>query len=241
MPRNPNWTRDELILALDLYFKYAPAIPDRDHPEVVELSKLLNNLPIHAGAEANEDFRNPNGVSMKLSNYLRFDPNYTGKGLQAGGKLEEEIWNEFSENKTDLSRVAQAIKLNYSQLKSPRSENEENELIDEEEEFSEGKVLTRTHRIRERNASATKKKKKSVFEKTGTLECEACGFDFAEKYGKLGYGFAECHHNKPVSELKPGEKTKINDLSIICANCHRIIHKTKPWLSVEGLKAFIEG
>jgi 5-methylcytosine-specific restriction protein A len=54
--------------------------------------------------------------------------------------------------------------------------------------------------------------------------------------GDLGKGVAECRHNKPVSELKPGQKTKLSDLSILCANCHRMIHRARPWKSVKILK-----
>ncbi|MBT3031446.1 MAG: HNH endonuclease [Candidatus Thiodiazotropha sp. (ex Lucina pensylvanica)] len=65
------------------------------------------------------------------------------------------------------------------------------------------------------------------------------GFDFSEKYGKLGEGFAECHHTKPPSTLKPGEKTKLSDLAVVCSNCHRMLHRAKPWLSIGELRAAI--
>ena len=45
--RNPPWQRDELILALDLYFRHRPDTISKKHPEVAALSELLNKLPIH--------------------------------------------------------------------------------------------------------------------------------------------------------------------------------------------------
>ncbi len=65
--RNPKWTRDELILALELYFRCKPSKINKEHPEVVRLSKLLNSLPIHPQKEKYEKFRNPNGVYMNLN------------------------------------------------------------------------------------------------------------------------------------------------------------------------------
>ena len=106
--RNPKWTRDELILALDLYFRCPPSKTNKDNNEVIALSDLLNSLPIHPQNPEYDKFRNPNGVYMKLCNFLRFDPNYSGIGLKAGGKLEEEIWHEFSGNKENLRKVSQA-------------------------------------------------------------------------------------------------------------------------------------
>jgi len=44
MVRNPAWTRDELILALELYMRHRDRLPDSDHLEIAELSQTLNSL-----------------------------------------------------------------------------------------------------------------------------------------------------------------------------------------------------
>jgi hypothetical protein len=44
MARNPTWSRDELILALDLYLRHRERLPDSDDAEIVELSHTLNSL-----------------------------------------------------------------------------------------------------------------------------------------------------------------------------------------------------
>ena len=81
--RSPAWTRDELILALDLYFKHPPSHISKDHPEVRKLSDLLNSLPIHKDRPDALRFRNENGVYTKLCNFFSLDPEYTGKGAYA--------------------------------------------------------------------------------------------------------------------------------------------------------------
>ena len=80
--RNPAWTRDELILALDFYVRYSPKIPEKTSSEIAGFSNLLNNLAGQISGYKNEKFRNANGVYMKLMNFRRFDPNVSGKGLQ---------------------------------------------------------------------------------------------------------------------------------------------------------------
>ena len=45
--RPPRWHRDEIILALDLYRTIEPREMDNKNPKVIELSELLNRLPIH--------------------------------------------------------------------------------------------------------------------------------------------------------------------------------------------------
>lgn len=100
-----------MILALDLYFRVNPVHTSDKNPEIVQLSELLNTLPIHPTSSHLEKFRNANGVYMKLCNFLRFDPDYEGSGLLRGGKLEEDVWNEFASNKDALREAAKAITL----------------------------------------------------------------------------------------------------------------------------------
>ena len=56
--RNPAWTRDELILALDLYERVGARIGTY-HPEVVELSEVLRGLPLHPGVPRTGTYRSP--------------------------------------------------------------------------------------------------------------------------------------------------------------------------------------
>jgi 5-methylcytosine-specific restriction protein A len=228
---NPDWARDELILALDLYFREPTARGSKTHPACATLSAVLNSLPIHLGKLKGPTFRNPNGVAMKLSNFLKYDPSYSGKGLPAGSHAEEEVWESFAEDLPKLRSTAMSILAGAEELtKSGIEANEEDEGAEE------GRILTRIHKMRERDSSLAKKKKNKVKESTGGLECEVCNFDFALTFGALGVDFAECHHGKPISTLQPGEKTKLSDLHIVCANCHRMLHRGKQWLSVAELK-----
>ena len=105
-------------------------------------------------------------------------------------------------------------------------------------ELVEGNELYVTHKTHERNGELPKMKKHISLEKTGSLKCEICEFDFYEKYGEHGKGFMECHHIYPVSKMEKGAKTKIDDLALVCANCHRMIHRSKnKWLSLDEIKS----
>lgn len=235
--RNPAWQRDELILALDLYFRHNPAHIGKSHPEVVALSELLNRLPIHKNRPDEERFRNANGVYMKLCNFLRFDLTYQGSGLTRGNAEEQEVWEEFAGDHDRLSKIAAAIGSRVSQR--PAAE-EIAETFDEEDEFPEGKVLFRAHRSRERHPALAKRAKEVALKKYGVLTCQACAFDFSAIYGELGNGYIECHHVVPISDLSPGAKTKVADLALLCSNCHRMVHRRRPWLSITQLKSLVE-
>lgn len=70
--------------------------------------------------------------------------------------------------------------------------------------------------------------------------CSVCEFDFEKTYGKLGEGFIHVHHLKPVSEI--GELYQIDpieDLRPVCPNCHSMLHRKNPPLSIDELKDII--
>jgi len=237
--RNPDWTRDELILALDLYLSNPASPPGKNSREVIELSQLLNRMRHQIGIAAGGNFRNPNGVYMKMMNFRRFNLAYTSEGrvgLRRGNKDEEVVWNEFSGDRKRLSEVTAAIRAAVEQGDVTLAELPEDE---EGAEASEGRILTRLHRYRERNRKLVEQRKLKALRVYGKLKCEACDFDFEARYGSRGRGFIEAHHTKPLATLMENAKTRLEDLALICANCHRMIHSQKPWLSIEDLQALL--
>lgn len=57
--RNPKWHRDEIILALDLYFDVNRGSIDARNPKVIALSETLNKLPLFSIRPDEKRFRNP--------------------------------------------------------------------------------------------------------------------------------------------------------------------------------------
>jgi 5-methylcytosine-specific restriction enzyme A len=70
--------------------------------------------------------------------------------------------------------------------------------------------------------------------------CSVCGFDFGRTYGALGNGFIHVHHLQPLAATKGKRKVdpKI-DFRPVCPNCHEMLHKENPPLTIEALKAII--
>lgn len=229
--RNPKWHRDELILALDLYFKLEPGQIHARNSAIVDLSKLLNKLSILETKSDIERFRHPNGVRLKLSNFLAIDPGYNGKGLQAYSKLDKEIFNEFVDNMILLTSLANNIKsaINdetlLSKLFVPFDDNE-----DIEASAPEGKLLYRLHRYGERSRTIVQEMKKKHLKRHGTFACELCFFlNFERTYGNVGRAFIVYHHTP--SELTIKTKPILEDLMLICAYCDRMVRKG--WKSKE--------
>lgn len=231
--RPPNWERGELILALDLYFRHHPGTINRTHPEVIALSNLLRAQPTYPGVKVDARFRNANSVYSKLCNFIRFDPAHAGHGREHGNRLEQVIWDGFSGNQTLLRQVAEAIRMGISRpALQVITGNDEGE---EEGQFPEGRVPYRMHRTRERNRRLVKQAKELAMRASGRLSCKVCQLDFAQRYGSIGEGFMECHHTKPLSEQAAETITRVADLALICSNCHRMVHRRRPWLTMDQL------
>lgn len=104
------------------------------------------------------------------------------------------------------------------------------DITNDDEGFAEGKKKLRVHICRERNYKVIKEAKDRYKKINGKLVCEVCGFDFNEKYGEIGEDFIEGHHIVPVSELKEGDLTKVDDIVLVCSNCHSMLHRKRPWI-----------
>ena len=107
-------------------------------------------------------------------------------------------------------------------------------------QFPEGKIVERIHKSRERNSKVVRLAKNNFKLKYGKLFCEVCKFDFEKKYGKVGSDFIEAHHTIPVSEMGENQLTSPDDFAMLCANCHRMAHKKRPWLSMKQLNKLIK-
>ncbi len=93
------WTREELILALSVYFKLPFGRLNRTTREVKELAQLIG--------------RSPNSAALRLVNYAACDPyiiNSGRTGMPAGIPVCKPIWDEFADDKERLFAEAQRIK-----------------------------------------------------------------------------------------------------------------------------------
>lgn len=113
------------------------------------------------------------------------------------------------------------------------------DLTEDDISFPEGKEKLRIHIYKERNPKLVIEAKKKFKKIHGKLYCEVCNFNFEEVYGEIGTDYIEVHHTKAVSEMEEIIETKLDDLAILCSNCHRMIHRKRPWLSIEKIKSLI--
>jgi 5-methylcytosine-specific restriction protein A len=110
------------------------------------------------------------------------------------------------------------------------------EEIDNPEQYTEGASKVVSINAYERNSDA---RAKCI--KYHGYKCAACSFDFEGIYGAIGKNYIHVHHIVPLSEIKKEYKLDpVKDLVPVCPNCHAIIHRTQPVLTVTQLKLYLE-
>ncbi len=110
---------------------------------------------------------------------------------------------------------------------------------DSDLEVEEGRKRLVEHLVGERSKNAVLNKKKQVRASGLPLACEVCGFVFADKYREPGADYCEVHHLPPLAGEKQVRKTRNQDLAIVCANCHRVIHRRNPPFTMEEMRQML--
>ncbi len=223
---NPRWTFDETILALDLLLIRLPGLPRKAGQQVLELSRILNQADFHGPSEGTETFRNPDGVYMKLiqlqTALLRATTEPERKGLEPS-LLDVQVIEKYGRQPEMVRSLADAIRAAIQVLPDLEKEGADE---DQDEEFTEGRSLTRLHRVRERSRGIRSKVISAAL-KNGGLVCAACGEKPPQHLGSAGEAMFEVHHVKPLASLASNaqQRTKLADVALLCASCHRLIHR----------------
>jgi hypothetical protein len=193
------------------------------------------------GNERDEYFRNGAGADEATKNrwavnYIRHNLVYSGQDLvlypgqtginEAEAVLEHRIYEEIAEVYPELFAEAlhQAERL-WGRVTAVGRIDAETLAVDLHEENASSTEWKRyrLHKQIERNTNLATRAKHIH----GT-KCQCCGFDFKLTYGDLGDGYIEVHHLKPLASLVEGESVQYDartDFRVLCANCHRMIHR----------------
>lgn len=87
MAKNNNWTREETIIAFNVYCKVPFKSSSKTNPTIIKYANIIG--------------RSPSALNMKVGNFGRFDPELRKQGIVGlgnGSKLDEIVWNEFNGN-----------------------------------------------------------------------------------------------------------------------------------------------
>lgn len=154
-------------------------------------------------------------------------------------KVANELWTAMKGRYPNREAHISALldRLRSSAVLSDRQDVESPVAPDGELTFMEGDPRLVFHVRRERDPALVEAKREAVHAATGRLQCEACGFTTEAVYPRLDGEVCEIHHRLPLAEASEAVETRLMDLAVLCANCHRAIHRTTPLMSVEEFRS----
>lgn len=194
---------------------------------LVELHKTHFMEPFGINLEWNYNPRKQDGKNEERMDYFK---QYFGGGVNVSISLPTS-----EENVEDF--IDDVFSLVTNRLKADKLSEETPEV---RFEFPEGRLYEKLHKQRERSSKIVKLAKLNMKQQLGKLNCQVCKFDFGQTYGALGEDFIEAHHTIPVSELNEDSTTDIKDIALVCSNCHQMLHRRRPWLEMNQLKAIVQ-
>lgn len=184
-----NWTREELIVAFNLYCKIPFSKINYKHPQIIQLAKVIG--------------RTPSAVAWKLVNFASLDSSLQARGIVGAkntGKLDKKIFDEFTNNWADLSYESEVLFSQYFKENIIATQ----EQVDTEEiyEIREGQVREVLVKVRV-NQSFFRKAVLSSYEN----KCCITGIEIPE--------LLVASHIIPWSK---DEKNRLNPQNGICLN-----------------------
>ncbi|WP_062628216.1 HNH endonuclease [Falsihalocynthiibacter arcticus] len=168
------------------------------------------------------------------------DPNFTFLGTGKLVNYRDNFTEVFNKDGTQTFCLELEFDLGDNSIHPAWINNFDASFEAEPPDTKEGKEKYVRHKTRERDPAVVKAKKDEFQKEHGRVFCEACGFDFKKTYGARGDAFIECHHNVPLHSILGETQTKTSDLTLLCSNCHRMVHRKKDWLTLPQLKSLME-
>jgi len=140
---------------------------------------------------------------------------------------------EFTFKIRNVEEAKKALRLAFPGLPQEQTPPEE---IPEGRNYPEGAITRVSVNRYERDSRA-----RNACIKHYGYDCYVCGFNFQEVYGSLGENFIHVHHLHELSSL--GENyavDPIHDMRPVCPNCHAMLHKRSPPLTIDELKEIMD-
>ncbi len=156
----------------------------------------------------------------------------TNKGLKA---IKAKFVSDFHITRQELQELFTDSESDSKELfeytrRTPRvTPPKAHTAMTKEESFVEGEK--RAVQTTVRNA-----KLRVAAKKRWGLHCYCCGFDFGQFYGSTAQDFAIIHHLDDFRSNTGKRSTKVEDVRVVCANCHYVIHLSSPPLDIDKLR-----
>lgn len=208
---NASFTRDEVILTLDVLYSAKNNQISPNSQEMKELSTLLNRLPIHPSKQKKANFRTASGITKQVKLFL--SSCRLGEKNPHVGKLFFDVAFEYEGRMDELHCVAEAIRRNENYYVNLFGDSIENHG------FPEGALLGHLHYILEKQAEGSYQKDK---------RCAICNIQPNLHY-QIDTDLLQLHLFVSPEELDGKKKYGEEFYITVCPTCHTALHRIRPW------------
>lgn len=236
------WTTEEMILAADFADSRDWATVNKGTSGVEELSDLLRLATFYPVAARPENFRSAKSVGLKTNNLIASHPKSKGKGLRTSAS-EVPVVERFVEDRRVMKRVANELRERIRA--GTAAVGDADKLYREYSAAIDAEAGASGHRKSESlDALATvcavdsrihSTVVGSIVSRGDSLDCDLCGFDFEQAYGRLGRGYIELH----VTDSPTSVGGDDSEVLPVCSNCHRMLHRGRG-AAVDVLRSALE-
>lgn len=173
---------------------------------------------------------------MKIANLVGANPGAPG-GMRKS-KKEVVLVETFMANRENMLAEAAALRDSLT-IELPAANVSSIDVADEELALvaAEGDSRYVLALRRERSRPLREAKIRTLHRASRPVACEVCRFDFLAMYGELGRDYVEVHHRTPL-HVSGETSSNLDDLAVLCANCHRMIHR-RGWIAVDQLSSIL--
>ncbi|WP_370545166.1 HNH endonuclease [Herbiconiux sp. VKM Ac-1786] len=224
-----NWVWDELVVLTDVLERRGWREIRSTSEDALELSGLLGRGLLHPTVALPDNFRSVNSIQLKSANIRTTRPSYLGRKTN-NNVLDKRVGDAFDRDLIRMRSEAAVIRVFLE-----AGDYVEQDPLDVDRAADEGKVLRTLSVRRERDPKLRQRKIDAA--PGGVISCEVCGFSFSARYGNRGKGYIEVHHTVPLHVSGP-RRNSLDDLALLCANCHRMIHRGG-WITVDELRVLV--
>ncbi|MDF3284979.1 HNH endonuclease [Gordonia sp. N1V] len=234
-----DWTWPELVLAGGLLLSAGWDRTLRAHEKpVIELSRFLRDR--NPEMALSPTFRSPGSVQHKLEDLRTSRPSYSGAATR-GGKLTAQMARALVDELEKMLELARLLRDSPDLVRDDQNRDGTSAIEAPDAGIAtaiEGRLIRRVVIARERDRALRDRKLKSVVAAGRPIACEVCSFDFQTSYGEHGEGYIQVHHVLPL-HVSGQVTTTLDDLVLLCANCHVMIHHGKEWKTPDELRGMV--
>lgn len=173
-------------------------------------------------------------LGRRVSEFLNIYPSERASG-------EPRWWSVLAEGENENNQFAWKLRRPFIEALHELAYIKEELALPEDLDNSHKELIEGAKKQIVVNAYERNKAARDICIKIHGLSCQVCDMNFEETYGEIGKDFIHVHHINPLAARNSTYQVNPEkDLIPVCPNCHAMLHKENPLISIERLREIVK-